>query len=410
MSISRLSWVDKYSPRTLNELVGNDAAKKDFLDWLQMWDKRSKAAMLYGPPGVGKTTLVELAASTFGYRLLETNTSDTRKKDFLEDVIKPAAFSRGLFTSRSIIFFDEIDGISEEDSGFISFILELIENSRVPIVMVANDPWVPQLSKIRDRVYKIQMHRIRSQSIIKRLRDICRAEGIKHRQEVLTLIAEHSEGDMRAAIEDLELLYSTREDLSVEEAEKILSYRNVEKNIFEVLRSATYAFSLEDVNMALSSSDEKPEDLLEWVFENIPHVADRQELPHALKYIAEADMLLKKISKDSKWRLLPVFYHRLSSAFLSIHQKGRASFTFPNRIRERFKRFKYEKDRRELESIFMKNLHITRSVFRRELIPLLRFLSGNEVFKSLLLSRLDPRFRELYNSIVLKEEAHKRPA
>ncbi|MBO3769936.1 MAG: replication factor C large subunit [Thermoproteota archaeon] len=411
MSIPQLSWVEKYKPKTLDEIVGNDAAKKDFLDWLEKWDERGKAALLHGPPGVGKTVLVEVAASTLNYRLIETNASETRKTDFLENVIKPAAFNRSLFSSKVLIFFDEIDGLSSEETGAINFLLELIESSRVPIVMAANDPWAPHLHKIRDKVYMIPLHRIRSQSIIKRLRDICRAEGIRCKQEILVMIAERSEGDMRAAIEDLELLYSTRGEVSVDEAEKILSRRNVERNIFEILRMAAYASTFERASISLSSSEEKPEDLLEWVFENIPHLSPRQWLFPALRYVAEADMLIRQISKNSLWRLLPNFYHKLSSAFLVIPQKNRINFSFPNRIKDRFKRIQHLKNLRELESFFMKELHTGRRVFRREFIQVLRYLSRDEDFRSRMLSRLsDSRLRELFNSIILGEETYRRHA
>lgn len=404
MSDSKLSWVEKHRPKTLDEIVGNDAAKKDFLDWLRRWDEREKAAMLHGPSGVGKTILVEVAASTLGYRIIETNASDARKEDYLEKIIKPAAFNRSLFSSRLMIFFDEVDGFSREDSGAVNLLLELIGSSRVPVVMAANDPWSPNLSKIRDKVYRIPMHRIRAQSIVKRLRDICKNEGVKCKQEVLMLIAEHSKGDMRAAIEDLELLHSSRGDVNVEEAEKILSYRNVERNIFETLRTAAFATTLENASTALSSSEEKPEDLLEWVFENILHVSPRQSLFQALRYVAEADMLFKQISKNSMWRIFQCFYHKLASAFLVIPQKNRVNFSFPNRIRERFKRFQHERNIRELESFFIRELHTGRAAFRRDFIPMLRLLSKNNVFRPSMLNKLvDPRLKELYNSIILGE-------
>ncbi|MBO3799830.1 MAG: replication factor C large subunit [Candidatus Brockarchaeota archaeon] len=409
MSVPRLSWVEKHKPKTLEEVVGNDAAKKDFIDWLEKWDERGKAALLHGPPGVGKTVLVEVVASKFNYRLIETNASETRRVDFLENVIKPAALNRSLFSSKVLIFFDEIDGLSAEESNAINFLLELIESSKVPIVMAANDPWAPHLYKIRDKAYMIPLHRIRPQTIVKRLRDICKAEGVKCRQEVLLIIAEHSEGDMRAAIEDLELLYSAQEDVNIEDAEKILSYRNVEKNIFEILRGATYASTLEKASLSLSSSEEKPEDLLEWVFENILHLSPKQWLFPALRYVAEADMLLKQISKNSAWRLLPIFYHKLSNAFLAIPQKNKVNFAFPSRIKERFKRIQHLKSLRELESFFLKELHVGKSVFRREIVPFLRFLSEDDNFRTRVLNRLsDTRLRELYNSIILRGEIRRR--
>ncbi|MEM2089087.1 MAG: replication factor C large subunit [Thermoproteota archaeon] len=411
MSDSKLSWVEKHKPTTLDEIVGNDAAKKDFIDWLQKWDERGKAAMLHGPPGVGKTVLVEVAASTLGFRLIETNASETRKAEYLENTIKPAAVNRSLFSSRTMIFFDEVDGISGDESGTVNFLLELIGSSRIPIVMAANDPWSPQLYKIRDKVYKIPMHRIRLPSIVKRLRDICRAENVRCRQEVLALIAERSEGDMRAAIEDLELLYSSHEDVKVEDAEKLLSYRNIERNIFETLRIAAYATTLEKASLALSSSEERPENLLEWVFENIQQISPKQWLFQALRYVAEADMLFRQISKNSIWRLLPSFYNRLSSAFFAIPQKGRANFAFPNRLRERFRRIQRERNIRELESFFLKEFHVDRAAFRRDIIPVLRLLSKENSFRTSLLARLNnPRLKELYSSIILGEEARRRPA
>jgi replication factor C large subunit len=218
------------------------------------------------------------------------------------------------------------------------------------------------------------------------------------------LIAERSEGDMRAAIEDLELLYSSHEEVGLEEAERILSYRNVEQNIFETLRMVTFASNLEKASTSLSSAEERPEDMLEWVFENIPHVSPRQSLYQSLRYVAEADALFKQISKNSVWRILPCFYHKLASAFLVIPQKSRVSFSFPNRMRERFKRFQHEKNLRELESFFTKELHVGRSAFRRDFIPLLRVLSKNEDFRSSLLNRLvDQRLKELYSSLILGE-------
>lgn len=403
MSGSKLSWAEKYKPKTLDEIVGNDAAKRDFLDWLRKWDERGKAAMLHGPSGVGKTVLVEVAASTLGYRLIETNSSDTRRQDYLEKVIKPAAFNKSLFGNRLIIFFDEIDGISEEDSGALSLILELIGSSMVPIVMAANDPWSPNLFRIRDKVYMIPMYRIRVQSMIKRLRDICKNEGIRCKQDILMLIAERSEGDMRAAIEDLELLYSSHEDLDLKKAEEVLSYRNVERNIFDTLRIATFAPNLEEASTSLSSSEEKPEDMLEWIFENITHISPRQSLFHALRYVAEADLLFKQILKNSMWRILPYFYYKLASAFLTIPRKSRVRFSFPSRIRERFKRFQHERNLRELESFFMRELHIGRAAFRRDFIPLLRILSRDNTFRFNMLSRLfDQRLKELYSSIILE--------
>ena len=76
-------WSEKYRPKDLDELLGNEKIQKQFLTWLGSWET-GKSGLLIGPPGVGKTTLVHLSALKLGFNLIELNASDVRSKKKLE--------------------------------------------------------------------------------------------------------------------------------------------------------------------------------------------------------------------------------------------------------------------------------------------------------------------------------------
>lgn len=77
----RIPWFVKYRPRTLAEVENQEEAKTALKEWLNSWingKPTKRAVLLYGPPGVGKTTLAEALARDFGMELFELNASDSR--------------------------------------------------------------------------------------------------------------------------------------------------------------------------------------------------------------------------------------------------------------------------------------------------------------------------------------------
>ena len=78
-------------PQKIEDIVGNEEAKATFVDWIKGKSKsKKKAVLLYGPPGVGKTALVNAASKEFGFTIIEMNASDTRSEKAINAVAKPA--------------------------------------------------------------------------------------------------------------------------------------------------------------------------------------------------------------------------------------------------------------------------------------------------------------------------------
>ncbi len=131
-------WVKKYAPENIGQLVGNPKTKKEFFLWLEKW-KPGKAALLYGPPGIGKTTIAYLAAKKLGYDIVEMNASDLRNKAGIASVLGAAATQASLFSRGKLLLADEVDGVAgRRDRGAIGEIVSTVKKSSFPLVLTAN--------------------------------------------------------------------------------------------------------------------------------------------------------------------------------------------------------------------------------------------------------------------------------
>ena len=380
-----LLWVEKYRPKKIADVIGNEEAKAAFIEWLKNTRRTKKALLLYGPPGVGKTTLVNAAANEFGFRVVEMNASDTRSEKAINRVAGPATAFAALdtFTTESkgnVLFMDEVDGIAgNEDRGGVSTILRIIEDSRIPVIMAANDPDLEKLRPLKKVSALVRFHQVRIPMIIALLQKVCQREHVKAEFEALERIAENSRGDVRSAINDLQSLAETTKTLTLQDT-VVLSARNRDVGMDETLREYFSVKSLLGASKLLSYSSVDYDDLLMAVGDNLPlRYTDPEDLAAAYDFVSRADMFRGRIGVEN-WHLLRYFFNSLAQA-AAVSPESYQPFTLispPIRVITLF----WTKGKRTiLDAICGKigrRCHVSRATAKTDFIPFLKILLANQ--------------------------------
>jgi len=332
-------WTVKHRLRSLQEFVGNREALAELEKWLTSWKTSppaKRAAFLFGPPGVGKSESVSILAHKLGFDLVEMDASDQRTKEGVQRVAGVASTESSLYGGMKIILLDELEGMSgTEDRGGLSVIASLTETTRSPLVLIATDIWDRRFTSFRKSSLFIEFKRIPTRSMIPRLREICKREGIEAEEEALRIIAERAQGDMRSAITDLQALAQGKTALKYQDV-NWLDSRDRQERIFEVLKNIFNANTCQQARRAASVSDVDYEMLFEWIYENIPHqFPDMEDMASALDSLSRADIFLSRIRRDQEWSLLPYAIENMTAGVAMARTRaasGWVSFKFPERI------------------------------------------------------------------------------
>ncbi len=376
-----LLWVEKYRPKKIEDIIGNEEAKATFIEWLKSKRKNKKAVLLYGPPGVGKTALVNAASKEFGYTIIEMNASDTRSEKAVNEIAKPATSYLALdtFTAESkgnLLFLDEVDGIAgNEDRGGVSAIIEIVEKARVPVIMAANDPTIDKLRPLKKVCLLIRFHQIRLPLIISLLQKICLLEHVKADFEALEHIAQNSKGDVRSAINDLQSVGEENHVLTLQDTMALTS-RNKDISMDETLRGYFSAKSVEEASSLLFRSSVDYDEFIMSVSDNLPRrYTNPGELAAAYDFVSKADLFRGRIGTEH-WHLLKYFFNALSEA-AAVGPESYKPFEFispPIRIITLF----WTKGKRTmLDNICGKigaQCHVSHSIAKHNFIPYLKII------------------------------------
>ncbi len=300
-------WSEIYRPKKVSEVLGNPKAIKEIEEWIDSWKKgKYKALLLYGPPGTGKTSVAKAIANDLRYDFVEMNASDQRSYKVIKEIVGPASQTSTLDKEESrLILLDEIDGITgREDRGGVRGIIEIIKDTRNPIVLIANNPYVPQLKTLKRYCKSVEFKKIHVSTMIKIMEKICKDQEIEFEKKTLEIIAKMNEGDLRSAINDLQSISQGKKEITNLDLE-ILSMRDKEESVFTTLSKIFKSRRIDTARKAIWNSTEDPRTLIEWISHNIPEEYEKtKEIREAYEYISRGDVFMGRIMRRQYWGFL----------------------------------------------------------------------------------------------------------
>lgn len=287
-------FVEKYKPKRIDDIIGQREAILKTSKWLGSWKRGGKALLLYGPTGTGKTALVHALAAQRGCDLIEMNASDYRSAKQIAENIGRSIEQQSLVKRGKIFLIDEVDGLSgNADRGGVAEVAKLIERSAYPIVLTANELNEPKLRPLKKLCVTVGLKPIGATDMERHLAKISAKEKIAIEPAALREIARMSNGDVRAAVNDLESL-AIGKKIEASDVAKLGS-RERSFSAYETLAKIFNAATVKEARDALEDADIDAEDLFWWIEGNLlAEFANAKDVAAVFEALSRADMFRRR--------------------------------------------------------------------------------------------------------------------
>jgi len=386
ITFDHVPWCEKYRAKSFNDVVGQELAVDKVKLFLRNFPKK-KALVLHGPPGVGKTSLAYAISFENDSEVLELNASDLRNKAKIAEIIGPASQQKSLFKKNKLILVDEVDGVSAiKDRGGLAELLALLDKSAFPVIITANDIWQKKFNLLRKKADVVALKEIDYKEVLGILRKICESENVVVSSEVLTSIAIRARGDIRAALNDLQIL----SNMESPELIKEVGERNKEQSIFSALQHIFKNSVIDEKMLRVFDEINMPiDEIFLWIEENIPLEYNGKELAKAFDALSLADVYRGRIRRQRHWRFMVYEYFLLGAGVASVKEYNRAGWTGykkPSRILKIWLQNQRSLKKKSICQKYSKYCHISTKTAMKDFMLLKIILENEEVRKNLKLS------------------------
>lgn len=206
----KLHWIEKYRPQKIEQVLSNENIISILKKMIR--SNNMQHLLLYGPSGTGKTSAIitsinEIYGSINHNLILNLNASDKRGIDIVRMEIMP--FLRSEITKQNkfkLVILDEVDALTIDAQSILKMAIE--EATNTYFCLICNN-----INKIdialQSRCKKFRFSFLTYKNMKTKLIDICENEKIAYNDDNIDLLVNLSKGDMRKAINLLQITYLT---------------------------------------------------------------------------------------------------------------------------------------------------------------------------------------------------------
>ncbi len=218
-------WVEKYRPKSLDEVVGQE----EIVERLKAYAKTGNLPHLLfaGPAGTGKTTsAIALARDMFGenwrQNYFELNSSDERGIDTVRTKVKEIARLAPFGgTNFKIIFLDEADNLTADAQAALRRTMETY--SKTSRFILSANYSSRLIEPIQSRTAVFRFRPLKPEAIAEYVGRIAKAEKLKITDDGMEALVYVAEGDMRRAVNALQVAASLGSTVDAEVLYKVSS-------------------------------------------------------------------------------------------------------------------------------------------------------------------------------------------
>lgn len=250
-----IQWVEKYRPKSWKDIV----LEHSTMERLKRIDesKNMPNLLIAGPPGTGKTTTAYCCGKAVlgpysDVGTLKLNGSDERGTKVVKQVIshfckKRTNIDKVKWADHKIILIDEVDNMTQKAQQMISNLMREYHNT-TRFIFLCNDS-SKIIEAIQSNCIILRYKHLSSDSMKKRLKFICDREKLKYNEDGLSALVMTTEGDMRKAINNLQLINSGFKRVTKESVYKLCDAPNIIyiKYIIEICADGELTKALESI-------------------------------------------------------------------------------------------------------------------------------------------------------------------